>query len=55
MRIVRLGAGPRTTTERRFASGFEQQDALGAAIGPDGALYVTLLLSGKVLRFSEPR
>jgi len=27
----------------------------GAAIGPDGALYVTLFASGRVLRFSEPR
>jgi glucose/arabinose dehydrogenase len=55
VRIIRLGARARTATERRFASGFEQQDALGAAIGPDGALYVTLLLSGKVVRFSEPK
>jgi glucose/arabinose dehydrogenase len=54
VRIVHLGAGGRTATESRFASGFKQQDALGAAIGPDGSLYVTLLLSGKVMRFSEP-
>ena len=27
-------------------------DPLGAAIGPDGDLYVTLFLSGKVVRFS---
>jgi glucose/arabinose dehydrogenase len=30
---------------------FGQSDPLGAAIGPDGALYVTLLISGKVLRY----
>jgi hypothetical protein len=26
-------------------------DPLGAEIGPDGALYVTLFVSGKVVRF----
>lgn len=30
---------------------FRQNDPLGAAIGPDGNLYVTLLISGKVLRY----
>jgi glucose/arabinose dehydrogenase len=30
---------------------FRQNDPLGAAIGPDGDLYVTLLISGKVLRY----
>jgi len=54
IRIVRLSAGARTAREHRFAYGFNQQDPLGATIGPDGALYVTLLISGKVLRFSEP-
>lgn len=54
IRIVSLGPRAETATERRWASGFKQTDPLGAAIGPDGALYVTLLLSGKVLRFSEP-
>jgi glucose/arabinose dehydrogenase len=29
-----------------------QHDPLGAAIGPDGNLYVTLFLSGKVVRFN---
>lgn len=54
IRIVALGPGGSTARERRFAWGFGAQDPLGAAIGPDGALYVTLLLSGKVVRFSEP-
>jgi glucose/arabinose dehydrogenase len=54
VRIVRLGKGGRTASQRRFASGFASHDPLGAAIGPDGALYVTLFGSGKVLRFSPP-
>jgi glucose/arabinose dehydrogenase len=55
VRIIRLGPGAATAKESRFASGFRATDPLGAAIGPDGALYVTLLISGKVLRFSEPK
>ena len=54
IRIVRLGPGASSAKQSRFAYGFRAQDPLGAAIGPDGALYVTLLISGKVLRFSEP-
>lgn len=55
VRIVRLGARAETAkSEARFASGFRRNDPLGAAMGPDGALYVTLFRSGKVLRFSEP-
>jgi len=34
-----------------FASGFRRFDPLGLAIGPDGALYVTLWLSKRVVRF----
>lgn len=34
-----------------FASGFRRFDPLGAAIGPDGGLYVTLWVSGRVVRF----
>lgn len=37
-----------------FASGFRRFDPLGAAIGPDGALYVTLWMSGRVVRFQPP-
>jgi hypothetical protein len=29
-----------------------EHDPLGAAIGPDGDLYVTLFVSGRVVRFS---
>lgn len=55
IRIVRLGVRAETVRSKaRFASGFRHNDPLGAAIGPDGALYATLFLSGKVLRFSEP-
>jgi glucose/arabinose dehydrogenase len=55
VRIVRLGVRAETVrSESRFASGFRHNDPLGAAMGPDGALYVTLFLSGRVVRFSEP-
>ncbi len=39
----------------RFASGFAAHDPLGAAIGPGGALFVTLHRSGSVVRFRPPR
>lgn len=55
IRIVRLGVRAETVVSKaRFASGFRHTDPLGAAMGPDGALYTTLFVSGKVLRFSEP-
>ena len=34
-----------------FATGFGEQDPLGTAIGPGGALYVTLFGTGAVVRF----
>jgi glucose/arabinose dehydrogenase len=34
-----------------FAKGFADQDPLGVAIGPGGALYVTLFTTGAVVRF----
>ena len=34
-----------------FATGFAEQDPLGVAIGPGGALYVTLWATGAVVRF----
>ena len=34
-----------------FATGFADQDPLGVAIGPGGALYVTLFRTGAVVRF----
>jgi glucose/arabinose dehydrogenase len=40
---------------RRFAGGFAAHDPLGTAIGPGGALYLTLWRSGRVVRFSAPR
>jgi glucose/arabinose dehydrogenase len=36
---------------RRFARGLGRQNPLGAAIGPDGALYVSLWSRGRVVRF----
>jgi glucose/arabinose dehydrogenase len=44
---VNLLTGRRT----RFWKSPVAHDPLGAAIGPDGALYVTLFLSGRVVRF----
>lgn len=35
----------------RFARGFRRHDPLGVAIGPGGALYVTLHSSGRLIRF----
>jgi glucose/arabinose dehydrogenase len=40
---------------RRFARGLGRQNPLGAAIGPDGALYVSLWSRGRVVRFDLPR
>ena len=34
----------------RFATGFGHEEPLGAALGPDGALYVSLWKSGRVVR-----
>jgi glucose/arabinose dehydrogenase len=39
----------------RFATGFAEFDPVGAAIGPGGALYVTLYGTGRVVRFAAPR
>ena len=35
----------------RFARGFRRHDPLGVAVGPGGALYVTLHQSGRLIRF----
>ena len=35
----------------RFARGFRRHDPLGVAVGPTGALYVTLHSSGRLIRF----
>ncbi|HWH15370.1 MAG TPA: hypothetical protein VNT51_11545, partial [Miltoncostaeaceae bacterium] len=37
-----------------FAGGFRRFDPLGAAMGPGGALYVTLWMSGRIVRFTPP-
>jgi glucose/arabinose dehydrogenase len=44
------GGGYDATTSP-FATGFGAQDPLGVAIGPGGALYVTLFTTGAVVRF----
>lgn len=47
--LARLGRR-RTAPVQRFATGFGHQEPLGAAIGPGGALYVSLWKSGRVVR-----
>jgi glucose/arabinose dehydrogenase len=49
--LRRRGRGYRAVVHR-FAHGFARHDPLGAAIGPGGALYVTLHRSSKIVRFS---
>ena len=39
---------------RRFATGFGHEEPLGAAMGPDGALYVSLWKSGRIVRLVPP-
>ena len=50
--LERVGGTRYRARVHSFARGFERFDPLGAAIGPDGALYVTLYRSGRVVRFS---
>src|SRR5215218_3795182 len=51
VRVPLAGLGRRRTAPaRRFATGFGHQEPLGAALGPDGALYVSLWKSGRVVR-----
>ena len=50
LRLTRRDGRWRAQT-RRFASGLGRRNPLGAAAGPDGALYVTLWSRGEVLRF----
>src|SRR3954447_2564177 len=40
----------RTAPVQRFATGFGHEEPLGATLGPDGALYVSLWKSGRVVR-----
>jgi glucose/arabinose dehydrogenase len=52
--LARLGRR-RTAPVRRFATGFGHQEPLGAALGPGGALYVSLWKSGRVVRLVPRR
>jgi hypothetical protein len=53
--LARLGRR-RSAPVQRFATGFGHQEPLGAAIGPGGALYVSLWKSGRVVRLvPQPR
>jgi glucose/arabinose dehydrogenase len=49
VRRVPIGRG--RSDDVRFARGFRRYDPLGVALGPGGALYVTLHESGRVIRF----
>jgi glucose/arabinose dehydrogenase len=51
--LARLGRR-RTAPVARFATGFGHQEPLGAAIGPGGALYVSLWKSGRIVRLVPP-
>ena len=53
--LTRRGPGDYAARVVPFARGFRAHDPLGAGMGPDGALYVTLLASGRILRFAPPR
>ena len=54
VRLTRRG-GKLRGSRRRFARGFRRHDPVGTAIGPDGALYVTLHKSSRIVRFAPPR
>jgi glucose/arabinose dehydrogenase len=45
---------PRRARPRRFLTGLGLQNPLGLGVGPDGALYVTLWRSGRLLRVTAP-
>jgi glucose/arabinose dehydrogenase len=49
--LRRRPGGGYDATASPFATGFADQDPLGVAIGPGGALYLTLFRSGAVVRF----
>jgi glucose/arabinose dehydrogenase len=53
VRLTRTGDGFRGRRSA-FARGFRKYDPVGAAIGPDGALYVTLHKSNRIVRFEPP-
>jgi hypothetical protein len=49
--LRRRAGGGYDAVSTPFATGFADQDPLGLAIGPGGALYATLFQSGEVVRF----
>jgi glucose/arabinose dehydrogenase len=49
--VRRVPLGRRRSDDVRFARGFRRHDPLGVAVGPGGALYVTLHASGRLIRF----
>jgi glucose/arabinose dehydrogenase len=54
--VVRIGlswrgSGLHEASREVFARGFRRHDPLGAAVGPDGSVYVTLWRSGMIVRF----
>jgi glucose/arabinose dehydrogenase len=53
VRLTRAGGGFRGH-RTSFARGFRRYDPVGAAIGPDGSLYVTLHKSSRIVRFTPP-
>ena len=50
VRVSLARLGRRRAPVQRFATGFGHQEPLGAALGPGGALYVSLWRSGRVVR-----
>jgi glucose/arabinose dehydrogenase len=52
--LARLGRR-RSVPVQRFATGFGHQEPLGAALGPNGALFVSLWQSGRIVRLVPPR
>ena len=53
VRLTRRGNG-RYGTQVSVLDRFAEDNPLGAAIGPDGHLYVTLFSSGRVVRYRQP-
>jgi glucose/arabinose dehydrogenase len=49
--VVRVPLSGQRSDDVEFARGFEEHDPLGVALGPGGALYVTLHQSGRIIRF----
>ena len=50
VRVSLARLGRRGAPVERFATGFGRQEPLGAALGPDGSLYVSLWNSGRIVR-----